>query len=145
MVKSLSDGNLRVMWVLLTCILAINVFFVSTLFWPNYILSVDEPFKILTPVVPRGEYVHYQLNYQKRANISGYITVQLYDGYCISLDDGIYSNVPTVKDKKPINGMRQIPVFVNPGTYILRWTATYRPWPWRTLTYTFNSERFEVR
>lgn len=122
-----------------------NLFLVGSFLWPYNILSVQEPFKILTPVVKNGTSVEYQLVYTKRYQISGRVIVQLVNTHAVTIAD-FPSNM--LKGSGTATGSHKTPFNImcppEKGPYYLTWTAIYHPWPWLTKEYIFKSEVFSL-
>jgi hypothetical protein len=151
MVKFLPTLQLKALWIFLTALLFLIVAGVGTLFYPTNILSVREPFEILTPVVKPGEVLWFKLVYTKNFAISGVVTTWLEGehGEYILLpneDSAAVSNVPMTRGEEKVKiGERKIPDYVPRGKYNVLWIARYDPWKWKSLTYAFRSQCLEVR
>jgi len=114
---------------------------VGLLVWPYKIISMEQPHKGLTPVVKAGEDVRYEVTFCKHSDIIGDIDIQL-------VDDVIYNIVPSKASNlmgcKDTVGYKTIPKSIPDGTYYLRFTITYKVNPLRTITETYETEKFQV-
>lgn len=125
------------MWVIYVMTM---VFFLFTMVWPGRILSMKEPFKIISP--PRaGGYVEYELDFCKNYSLPGYVVVQLVNSHSIVIAQ-FRSNIPDGCNK--YRGKHPVPSYMPLGPTQIRWTAHYDPWPWVSKDYMFMSEWTEV-
>lgn len=141
--KSISmflNSSVGMIWILFVIF---NAFIIFTLIWPSNIITIDEPFKVLTKKVSPGGFVQYQLHFCKRYALHGTVVVQMVNSHSITLET-FPSNVEKSCYKKDYIGTRKIPEYTAPGFYKIRWTAIYHPWPWVEKSYVFMSEPFEI-
>lgn len=102
----------------------------------------QSPFKITTPVVTRGEFVEYDIEFTKHYEVKPKVTYYLIDGIVIPLSgDGVSRQV----GKNIVQGKKQIPLIIPPGKYRMQIDLEYEFVPWRKLYYSWQSEIFEVK
>ena len=110
-------------------------------FYPYKTLWINEPMKVITPVVKAGEMLFINLEYEKFTDKPSDINKQLINGMIHTYEKS-YSNLPKGKHKYTYGMV--IPKFLSPGKYKVVFTVSYEVNPFRTVTKTFSSEEFTV-
>ena len=117
--------------------------FAFWLFYPYKFLEIEQPVKVLTPVVEPGDPIVVSFNFEKFNDTRPEISLRLVDG--------IIYNLPTFKPQntKGFTEDKAVAILVVPpnqpcGEYHIEWTATYRPNPIREEDVKYESEVFRI-
>jgi hypothetical protein len=112
------------------------------LLYPYQTMSVENPAPVLNKIVRQGETLAIKLNYEKFTDKPCVVTRQF-------INDIVYvmpsysSDYPKGKDTK-ISYSTKVPAELPPGEYYVRVTLEYSFPPFRTITYTYVTEKFTV-
>lgn len=112
------------------------------LFWPQNIMWQKEPLALAPKTVKAGEYVTITFDYCKYREAVGNVSIYLVDSQIFSLRT-VTSALP-VGCRNDLKYPIQIPATVQPGKYYIRETLDFHLNPFRHITYSYNSEEFEV-
>ncbi len=119
-----------------------GLFFFWYLF-PYNPLEIDEPVKIMTPVVKAGDAIIAEFTFDKNTEITPEISITLVDGVVYTIPSYSPENVVGHTDDKLVRVMT-IPVSMPCGIYHLHWTAVYKMNPIRDVTVKYSSETFKI-
>jgi len=121
------------------------IWFFWTIFAPIKVIDVvTQPAEISATTIKAGDSIFYTVDYCKYLPIKAEVIRQLVNSTTIPLEE-YDSNAEAggchygVKAKPSI-----IPSYVGPGEYHLQIHYLYRPYPWRTIDYSFDTEFFKV-
>ena len=116
------------------------------MFWclyPYNPLEMEEPVKVLTPVVNAGDSVIVSFNFTKNTKITPEIHLSLVDGVIYNLPTYSPKNAVGHTDGKVVNVLT-VPINQPCGDYHLRWVVSYEMNPVRTIEVEYESEKFRV-
>ena len=118
------------------------VFGIVLFVYPYKIISFeDEIFPVTTPIVKAGGQVQYEVSSIKYMNIHGTVTRHLIDTYVYSYPS-IETKASVCKTSRIVT--LDIPTYAEPGIYHVKTVYTYRVNFLKTITYTKDTEVFEV-
>lgn len=121
------------------------IWFFWTLFAPIKVVEVlNQPVTVSSTTVRAGDLISYTTDYCKYLPIKAEVLRQLVNSTTIPLEeydsnaeaDGCHYGV----EAKP----SILPSYISPGEYHLQIHYLYRPYPWRTIDYSFDTEFFKV-
>ena len=118
------------------------LFFFWTLY-PYNPLEIEEPVKVLTPVVKAGDAVIVEFTFDKNTDVTPEVSLSLVDGVIYNLPTYSPSNVTGHTNNKAVNVLT-IPPSMPCGEYHLHWEATYEMNPIRDVVVKYESEKFEI-
>lgn len=125
-------------------LLCINAFVLLIAYWLLFPYDVQEhyktPYEVLTPQVKNGEELVYKVDFCKFMNADATIHPAIVDGHIVTLPS---------KDTSLPRGCYELEAHVElpelaEGEYKYVETIKYRVNPIRTVSYTYESELFEV-
>lgn len=123
---------------LLTAVLFSYLIYLS--FYPFQIVDLNK-FEVTQEQVKRGDYVQYELDFKKNHNFISETRYYFVDGIIIRLEgSGIQRHIGT----QQVTRLRQIPKTIVPGKYKMRIELDYKITAWRTISYIWESEYFEI-
>jgi hypothetical protein len=128
--------------IFLACVLVITVFLLAVC--PYNVIEVENAnnLELDKKVYNSGEILKHRLNYCKNYDFIGTVSYQFVDGIIYTLKEK-ESNVP--KGCKDVWVAIEIPKNVPAGEYKIKAIAEYRVNPFKTKTYTFTSESFNIK
>lgn len=134
----------RLIYLFSMLVIALNlcflIWFFVILFFPFKPVHFKE-FNVTSTSVTRGDYVDYQLEFEKTLPIKPKITWYIVDGTTVILNtDGINRPVGTNLTRSS----KQIPATINPGVYRFQVDLTYEITPFRKIYYSWQSNEFLV-
>ena len=100
-----------------------------------------DKYKILTPVVKAGESVKFHAEFEKLRPQGGTVNRQLIDSIIYFYPEA-RTDIPV--GYYDVDGEVTIPSYVDPGIYYIRNIYTYKINLIKTITYTMDTETFEV-
>jgi len=138
--------------ILLTAFCLIVWFAVLWLYPWKGIEIYNQPYEVLTPEVVQGEYVKYHIEYCRFTNVDSLVLHQLIDdeGTTFRIIDSVQiasvntEGIRLTEGCGELNKAVLIPHFIEPGTYQLEESVSYKINPFHTTSYKFITEPFEV-
>lgn len=122
--------------------IALLVSFMIAMLYPYNLVDYHyDKYKVLTPVVKRGENVVFESEFYKNTNLPATVSRQLINSNIYVYSDVVINN-PAGPNKLKMT--IQIPDFVEPGIYYIKSTVRYKVNFLRTITYVNDSETFQV-
>lgn len=120
------------------------IWFFWTLFAPIKVIEVlPQPVKISATTVKAGDLIYYTTDYCKYLPVKAEVIRQLVNSTTIPLEE--YDSNAEVGCHYGIQAKPSIlPSYISPGEYHLQIHYLYRPYPWRTIDYSFDTEFFKV-
>lgn len=109
-------------------------------FYPFTVVKLNS-FNIETPVVKRGELLVYTLDFEKLRPFKGDIRYFFIDGIIVQLEP---TNITRPVGEQSVRRGRVVPTTVLPGVYKMRIELDYKITAWRTISYIWESNPFEV-
>ena len=113
------------------------------LLFPYNPLVIEQPTKVLTPVVKTGEVIYVEFDFEKNTDIKPNITVALVDGVIFNLPEFSPIN-PIGHTSKKVVGILTVPMTVPCGEYHIDFSADYKMNPIRTVTVEYETEKFII-
>jgi hypothetical protein len=119
------------------------IFVLYLSFWPFTVIDVTQPIQIMNRGdIKMGGSIVYKLVYDKKEPFSGEIIRQLVNDYTL-IYPPLRSNLPTGKGVL-IQELKLPKGLCHTGKYRLRITLIYQPTVMKKVTYSFESEPFEI-
>jgi hypothetical protein len=112
------------------------------LLYPYPTMTVQQPVPVINKIVKAGDVLPVQINCEKFTDRPGVVT-RLLINEIIYVMPSYISNYPSGKSNR-ISYTTKIPKELPPGEYYIKTTVEYDFPPFRKITYTFDTERFEV-
>lgn len=113
------------------------------LFYPVEVIKPNvQPYKVLTPVVYQGGILKYEINACKFVEVTALASRRLVDGVVINLPMTT-NNVKKGCFKSPTQVV--VPMEVPPGEWRLQLDIEYKINSFRSITYHFITQQFEVK
>lgn len=110
-------------------------------FWPIQVVTLNEPMKVIETHVHPGEDVTINLNFTKHKDITPTIKWSLVDGQYYPL---LTANRTAPTGNSNTLTTKQIPTDAKPGTYHVEVRIDYEITSFRTISYTWVSNDFEI-
>jgi len=125
----------------ITISIIILVIIIGIHIYPYRLLEVEDPVKILTPLIRSGEHVKYETSFCKYTNLNGMVSKKL-------IDDYVYVTAPKMvssdKGCQTIQGFMEIPKYMPSGMYKIGFTVEYQVNFFKTITIKYYSEDFNI-
>lgn len=123
---------------IITAVFIAYLFYLS--FYPFTIVKLNS-FTVESKTVRRGELITYNLDFQKIKNYNATTRYYFVDGIIVQLEgSGILRSVGEYKTMSK----RVVPTTIVPGTYKMRIELDYKITAWRTVSYVWESNTFEI-
>lgn len=132
-------------WISYITLVAAIILIIATavnLLYPYPTIEVKQPAPILNPTLHQGDTLTVIMNYDKQTDHSARVQRAFIDGVIYSMPvykSSYVSGKHTVEDVTT-----QIPDTLPPGTYYMHVILEYDFPPFRTMTYSFNTEKFTI-
>lgn len=121
---------------ILICYLGFN------LLYPYPTMTVESPAPVLNKIVHPGEVLKVRINCEKFTDRPALVTRQLINEIIYVMPSYISNYTPGKSDRTSLT--TKIPIELPPGEYYIRTTLEYEFPPFRKVTYTFDTEKFQV-
>lgn len=98
-------------------------------------------FTVDSKKIKRGEFITYNLEFQKLRNYNATTRYYFVDGIIVQLEGAGVLRVP---GEYKTSNSRIVPTTIVPGTYKMRIELDYKITAWRTISYVWESNTFEI-
>ena len=110
--------------------------------YPFKIAEFKTPIELKETVLEPGGTLEYTIDYCKYWSIKGIVIPNLTNDVLFEL---AHQNFNTPVGCHKLETKYQLPTFLPPGEYELIFIIEYKPFPFRTITYTTETEKFIIR